>query len=376
MKLIVFIGHHKVGSSALQTYLGRNAVSLLRDDILYPAVEGQGLATLLSMALNRPAGGGPDWPVGVDQPVNLREAHNALAFAMLAEHRGKEVPPLHEGLPPAADMLRIVERQVEVFDPAVTILAAEVFANFAPISPKLIRRLMQAFPGAEVTLTATLRRVDDYLAAWHGQRMRFGQKVAPLPKAMGHYTRNLHFNYRKMLEGWVATCPEAMLRLRSYDDVRAAGGSVQDFMGGFGLPLPEDPGLAPPVNESLHRAFFEIMRQANATLPRPEAQALFHLLLGLGGLPDLPARSDIEMYGAAARAEMAEAFAPVHDWLGEVSGQAPFFADAEQIACLRPVPEHEAARAALAALRGPAGAGLSEPARDFIAGLEIAPNFD
>src|SRR6056297_1695519 len=122
MKLLIFLGHHKVGSSALQTYLGRNALALLRRDILYPAVEGQGLATLLSMALNNPGGGAPDWPDGIEQPVNLREAHNALAFAMLAEHRGKEVPALHQGLPPSDDMLRIIERQIEVLGPEVTIL--------------------------------------------------------------------------------------------------------------------------------------------------------------------------------------------------------------------------------------------------------------
>lgn len=376
MKLLIFLGHHKVGSSALQTYLARNALALLRRDILYPAVEGQGLATLLSMALNNPDGGLPDWPVGIDQPVNLREAHNALAFAMLAEHRGKTVPPLHEGLPPAADMLRIIERQIEVFAPEVTILAAEVFSNFAPISPKLIRRLLRGFPGADVTLTATLRRVDDYLAAWHGQRMRFGQKVVPLPAALDHYQPNLHFNYRKMLEGWITTCPEAALRLRTYGDVRRSGGSVQDFMDGFGLPLPEDPALTPRVNESLHRAFFEIVRQANATLPRDVAQALFHALLGLGHHSGLPASGDIEMYGPAARDRMVGAFAPIHDWLGEVSGRAPFFEDVEEIGRLRPVPEYEASRAALAILQGPDGAALSDVARDFIAALEIAPNFE
>lgn len=376
MKLIAFLGHHKVGSSALQTYLGRNALALLRRDILYPAVEGQGLATLLSMALSNPDGTMPDWPEGIDQPVNLREAHNALAFAMLAEHRGKDVPPLHEGLPRSGDMLRIIERQIEVFSPEVTILAAEVFANFAPISPKLIRRLLRSFSGAEITFTATLRRPDEYLVAWHGQRMRFGQKVAPLPAALDNYVRNLHFNYRKMLEGWITACPEADLRLRTYDDVRQAGGSVQDFMNGFGLPLPEDPARIPRVNESLHRAFFEIARQANATLPPGAGQELFQRLLGLGGHPDLPDRNEIEMYGAEARARMADAFAPIHDWLGEVSGRAPFFEDVEEIGRMRPVPEYDAARAALAILRGPAGAELPEGLREFLASLELGPNFE
>lgn len=367
MKLLMFLGHHKVGSSALQTYLGRNALALLRRDILYPAVEGQGLATLLAMALGNPDGRGPDWPAGLEQPVNLREAHNALAFAMLAEHRDGKVPVFHEGLPPAKDMLRIISRQVETFAPDVMILASEVMSNFGRVSPKLIRRLMQQFGDADVTFSVTLRRIDEYLVSWHAQRLRFGQNPRSLPSALERYSKTIHFNYRKVIEPWMTACPDADLRLRTYDQVRAAGGSVQDFMGGFGLPMPEDPATLPRVNESLHRAFFRIAHQANATLDPAEARNLFHILLTIGSEADLPVNRDIEMFGAEARAFMVEQFEPIHAWLGEVSGQAPFFEDGEKIGALLPVSHAEATAAALSQLKGPLKGAFSGEQRQFLA---------
>ena len=41
MKCIIYLGHHKTGSSALQEMFTRNAGVLLEDGILYPFVEPQ-----------------------------------------------------------------------------------------------------------------------------------------------------------------------------------------------------------------------------------------------------------------------------------------------------------------------------------------------
>lgn len=356
MKVILFIGHHKVGSTALQAYLARNAVALLREGILYPAVEPQGQATLLSMAMN----GAP--PEGTPLPVNLREAHNALAFAMLAKANDGKVPELHDGLPPVQAMFTAIERQIEVFQPHTVILAAEVFANFAPAGPALIRRLAKLFHGADITVTATLRRVDDYLVSWHGQRMRFGHKARPLSAgAVRHYLPRIHFDYRKMLEGWIKNMPGAALRLRSYDEVRAAGGSVGDFFTGFDLPRLADE--EPQLNTSLHRGLIEIARRGNLELDPLISAELFRHMLHLGRDLGLPPARDIEMYGPEARALMVEKFTPIHDWLSDTAGRAMFFADVGGIGTELPRPEVDANRIALEALttkhRATLGDGLT-----------------
>jgi hypothetical protein len=380
MKIILFIGHHKVGSSALQSCLAQNAVKLAARGVLYPAVDALGFDRLMS-------GDTSDLDAWL-LPPNVREAHNALAFSMIHDHNGSPVPRLHADLPSTEAMLALIRRQAEILDPQVMILAAEVFSHFGHIGGGMIERLTGAFPGAEIHLTATLRRVDDYLISWHGQRLRFGQQVRALPKgALAHYMKTIHFDYRKMLKGWVTALPEVPLTLRSYDAVLAAGGSVQDFMAQdfmAGIDLPPDL-LGPEgqadgrlaerrINAGLHRALIEIARHANLGLDKAEAEEVFRTLLHLGPLLDLPASSQIELYGTAARASLVAQFAPINDWLVALAG-APLFADLDQMATLRPYAENEVNRAALTQLLAAHAGEFSPAARGFLAGLELSPNY-
>ena len=78
MKVIVYIGHHKVGSTALQVFLSQNSHRLLTNGILYPWVEMRGAAH----ALGKAAGEGDRAEV---LPVNIREPHSALAYKMMAD---------------------------------------------------------------------------------------------------------------------------------------------------------------------------------------------------------------------------------------------------------------------------------------------------
>lgn len=371
MQLILFIGHHKVGSSALQTYLARNALPLLRRGILYPAVEAQGLSALLAAAL-----AGKDQPAGAI-PVNYREAHNALAFGMMHAHAPDRhhVPALHQGLPPAADMLVAIRRQIEEFRPETLILAAEVFANFGAAAPTLIEDLAAAIAPDTVRLTASLRRVDDYMISWHAQRLRFGQKPRSLPEgAVGHYMRSIHFNYRQMIEPWIARLPGAGLRLRGYDQVLAAGGAVQDFLAGHGIdPVPGGPA-EPRVNAGLHRGLIEIARQANLLLTPAEAHESFLALLHLGDRLGLPPAREVEMYGAGLRREIHDRFAPIADWLDGVAG-GPVLTETADLLRVRPLHEHEVNRLALERIRDGHLALFPPAAQEMLRALELAPNF-
>lgn len=371
MQLILFIGHHKVGSSALQTYLARNALPLLRRGILYPAVEAQGLSTLLAAAL-----AGEDQVAG-NIPVNYREAHNALAFGMMHAHAPDRhaIPALHQGLPPAADMLTSIRRQIEAFRPGTVILAAEVFANFGAAAPKLIEDLARAIGADAVQVAATLRRVDDYMISWHAQRLRFGQKPRSLPEgAVGHYLRSIHFNYRQMIAPWIDRLPGATLRLRGYDQVLAAGGAVQDFLAGHGIAPVPGSAAEPRVNAGLHRGLIEIARQANSALPAAEAHETFLALLHLGGRLDLPPAREIEMYGAALRREIHAQFAPIAAWLDDVAG-GPVLADTDDLLRVLPLHEHAVNRLALDRIRAGHLALFPPAAQEWLQGLDLAPNF-
>jgi hypothetical protein len=347
-RVILFIGHHKVGSTSLQDFLARNAAALAQQGILYPFTDFEGLAHVAADASGRLAQPGT-------LPINVREPHNALAFRMMASQKAGKIPGYHKRLPALPQMLNAIRQQIRFSQPHTVILAAEVFANFNAVSPALIRQLVNQFPQSEFTLVATLRRIDAYLASWHGQRLKFGHKLEPLrADGLDGYFNGIHFDYRLMLEGWLKALPQAQLILRDYEEVRVGGGSVADFIAQTGLELPE--GLAPErrENDSIHRAFYEVVRRGNHELDPPQAAALRRALRqDLPGRLSLPDSRSIELFGAENRQRMLERFRLIDAWLGDVAGRPDggFFADLDRVAEIAEFPEIEAMQTALEQLR-------------------------
>ena len=369
MRVIIFAGHHKVGSTSLQDYLSRNAVALINAGILYPAVDFEGMSLMLARALGR-----EDVPENL--PINAREPHNALAFRMLAEKRSGKVPSYHKGLPAPLQMFRAIRKQVEFLKPDTVILAAEVFANFAPADPQLINALAELFPEADITVLFTLRRIDEYIASWQGQRLKFGHKIEALrDDGLKHYYDNIHFDYRLMLEGWLKELPDAKFILRDYADVRAAGGSVQDFTTQAGLTLPD--GLVPEqrTNESLHRGIYELARLGNHALPDPKAGALRRTLRRITGDLGLPPSGEIDLFGAQNRADLVARFEPINTWLGEVAGrEGGFFPDLETAQTCLPCPEAGLLESTIAAVLRQRDQFEDPELVDFIKSISVAPN--
>jgi hypothetical protein len=354
MRVILFIGHHKVGSSALQRYLAKNAPALLRQGILYPAIEATGMRRLRSRIA-----------AAMTDPLhaNIREAHNALAFGMMSDITGKPVPALHTNLPSTDTMLTNISSQIDRYQPHTVILASEVMANFSNMGTAPIARLLANFAGADVTVTATLRRVDDYMVSWLGQRLRFGH--TPPRLSNGGMSGGIHFNYHKMIKPWADTCEDATWHLCNYADVVAAGGSVHHFFNTNSLPLSINNTAEARVNTGLHRALIEIARRGNAELEKGTAQTLLQGLRALGGQLDLPDTSDIELYGAPRRTKIFNRFAPVHAYLSDFVGH-PFFPDINDMLIPRPVSENLANEQALIQIRARHLAAFPEPVREWL----------
>ena len=366
LKVILFIGHHKVGSTSLQDYLSRNAAALSRAGILYPYVDFEGMAHQAAAATGHGPGLG-------SLPINVREPHNALAFRMLADHKKGKVPPYHKRLPALPQMVHAIKQQIRFSEPHTVILAAEVFANFNASGTDSIKRLAGWFPGAEFTLVATLRRIDEYLASWHGQRLKFGHKLDALREdGLDSYFNGIHFNYQLMVEGWLKVLPQARVILRDYADVRANGGSVADFIAQTGMTLPD--GLAPErrENDSIHRSIYEIIRRANQQLePGLAGELRKALRQDLTERLELPASNSIELFGADNRARMLERFRPIDTWLGDVTGRTGgFFADLERVADVAPLAEEDAMQQALEQLRQQSWE--DKALARFLAGLDLS----
>ena len=366
MQVILFIGHHKVGSTSLQQFLSENHRNLLQAGILYPSVEAQGFAHNIANALN------PDIPTH-SLPINVREAHNALAFKMMAENSKRKVPPYHKNLPNSRQMLVAIQEQIKVLKPHTVILCAEVFANFAAVDRLLIRQLYNAFKMHDITLTCTLRRPDEYVTSWQGQRLKFGQQLEPLDGAgLESYFPTIHFDYQKMLKAWIDIFKGARLVLRDYRDVLKSGGSVEDFIIHSGADFPKNLPQSANSNPSIARPLMEIARRANHVLSGSQSHELRQYLLNCPERIALPPNRDVEMFGTKNRALLIKQFAPIHDWLGHITDKAQFFPDIDAAAKLRPLPVAKASKTALKALQKDADQYLGDPAAlEFIQQLNL-----
>lgn len=359
MKILLYIGHHKVGSTSLQAFFSQNWLALAQAGILYPCVDAEGFADHLQRGL-----AGQD-STGLP-PVNVREPHNALAFRMLTSTNKKSMPPYHRNLPSLPQMLKTLRQQVSRMAPQTVVICSEVMANFGLQEPKLIDRLKGLFPKAEFEIYCALRRPDQYLASWHGQRLKFGHKVKALNDGGALAYRNgIHFDYAAMLAPWIARFPEARIHVRNYADVLTSGGSVEDFTQRVGLALPS--GLQQPdrTNPSLPYAAYEIMRRGNQELARPDQLELRKYLLAAA--QTLRPNQEVELFGTELRQELTEAFAPVHQYLSQFTKDDAFFPDLDKMRQPHPLPEAEALQQSLTTLHAtpPQSAALRAFLRSF-----------
>ena len=369
MRTTLYIGHHKVGSTTLQAFLAMNSHALLRDGILYPFVEMEGLAYAVAKAMQ----GGDDTEL---PPINVREPHNGLALRMISEVSPAKVPAYRKNLPHSRQMFLAIEQQVQRLQPRQMILCAEVLSSFGAIKPGLIEPLVDSLPPAECEVYCVLRRPDEYLVSWHGQRLKYTKGLAALRDgAAVSYFSSFHFDYRKVVDPWMKHC-RATFRWRNYAEVMAAGGSVEDFFATTGTAPPARPIQPENRNISLPYALIEIGRRAMEALPRSEAQNLRKFLLLAPPQLDLPANREVEMFGPELRARMLKAFRPVHDHLSKVARTAAFFPDFEEIGRTRPLDEREVTRAVLEKLTPDLTDMLAaQPARDFLVQLRRESGF-
>lgn len=345
IRLILYIGHHKVGSTSLQQFLAVNSVALAQRGVLYPATESDGLSYMLACSLKGSEG------FDKTLSINAREPHNSLAFRMLSSRaRGNRwrMPAFLPDIPALPQMRAFLRNQKAYLRPHTLLICSEVLANFGKVAPDLIDELYDLLEAKPSELYCALRRPDDYLVSWHGQRLKFGQKIPRLSEGGAEaYFNTVHFDYRMMLAPWVERSPGARLHLRPYEEIIAAGGSVVDFTRTVSVDFGDCRMPAQDANPSIPSAALEIARRGNEVLPPRSAQVLRRALIEMRKNKAVPGNAEVELFGAPARAAMAEAFAPIEAYLETLTGRRPFFRDLETLRVPRPIPEDEANREVL-----------------------------
>ncbi|WP_208351652.1 hypothetical protein [Pseudaestuariivita rosea] len=339
-RMIFHIGHHKTGTTSLQSFLSQNSLGLVKAGILYPWVEPQGAALFAAKALR-------GYDLAEDHPLNLREAHNALAFRLLSEAvPGLRVPTDHPHLPASFQMFSAINNQIKALRPDYVVLCSEVMSHFGMADEKLITRLRTAItPADETVIWCTLRRPDEHLLSWHGQQIRFGQSPERLDDPVAGLKLDwIHADYRSMIEPWQRLMPEAALILRPYQNTVQNGGSINDFRQHSGMSFPDNLIETGNMNIGFPHVLLPLLRLANVQLSPEAAEDMRDNLPKLVARFDLPPNDDIEHFGPTSRDTLVSFFAPVHDYLGQISGRDPFFPDFDDISQCRPVPVDNALR--------------------------------
>lgn len=334
MKVILYIGHHKVGSTSLQAYLSQNWLALAQAGILYPAVDASGIADTTARGLRQQ-------DLATATNVNIREPHNALAFRMMSTKTSKPIPSYHRPIASLEQMFKNLRTQIDTIAPHTVVICSEVMANFGAVDPKLIDMLKNHLPEAQFEIYCALRRPDQYLASWHGQRLKFGHQVEALSAGAAlAYRRGIHFNYQRLIEPWVKCFPEARFHIRNYADVLTAGGSVEDFTQQVDVDFPAELPIPAQRNPSLPYATYDIMRRGNAALAKPDQRMLCNYLLSHRQMDHLPKNHEVELFGPKVRQTLFQSFAPIADYLEQFTPEAAFFPDLEHM--LEPHSQSEA----------------------------------
>ncbi|MGX9354647.1 hypothetical protein ACS3SW_05645 [Roseobacteraceae bacterium S113] len=343
----LYIGQVKTGSSALQMFFHRNHRALLRRGVLYPMIVRP--RTRVHDQLAR---------AGVHhKDLNWREAHNALAFRMKSEALGTPVPPWHPNVPSSDALFDRLRRDIARHRPDMVVMVAEAFGEFGDHPGLSLAPLVRALAPYEVQVHATFRRPDLLLASWHGQRLRFDRKLPALRHAaLAPYLNRALCDPQKMLAPWIDAFGAQALRIRNYDDLRQAGGSVAAFCAAIGIAL--DDGLVAPArtNASVPYALRILINRSFDSLSEAHRVRLIDWCLREAAQMDLPPDSAVELFGGLNRAMLVETYRPRAAYLGELSGKSPFFPDLEDMGLPRKLPELQAARAALPGLRARAAA--------------------
>lgn len=368
MKLVIFIGHFKTGSTSIQSFLSGNFLRLLQAGILYPSVESQGVAHNMRTMMN----GSDKSTIGLS--LNITEPHNALALRLKTEEDNHGVPHYYPNLPSGFQMLELIGNQISTLRPNAMVLCSEVFALFGLTRDHAgIKRLANRFSGHDVSIYCNLRRPDEYLSSWHRQRLKFGAKLERLSEnGLQEYIDSAHIQQAKMIEPWLKYFPKANLILRNFDEVKAAGGSVHDFIAQSGLPFPSQLPLPKDQNPSVPSAFAEVGRRANQELPRELADPLITWLTRAGAVVPHSSDHEVEMFGPMNRRILLDTFRPVAEHLDRLAGRDDFYKDIEAFGRSNPQSDIDAARQALPALIEDARRhGLADQTQDWLNALVL-----
>jgi hypothetical protein len=236
MKLVLHIGTHKAGSSAIQHVLWHNREKLQKKGFCYP------------------------------QSANGQMGHHDLAWAIRSSAGGRT--------PRQVDMtvLSKLHRRMQRSDCHTAILSSEEF-EFAT-TPDQLRMIKRELPAELTRVVVYLRRQDKYLVSEYGQHLKMYETrfSGSIHDFYMRYNLSGRFNYLRALTRWANAFGAENVIVRPFepcqfennnffDDVRAAFGLTE------ALEVPQDL----TINRGLGGRACVLLSRANRHALDPES---------------------------------------------------------------------------------------------------------
>jgi hypothetical protein len=260
MKIVLHIGTHKAGSTAIQHMLWHNRDRLLKKGFCYP------------------------------QPIDGQPGHHEVAWTIRSSAGGKT--PKQVG----RDVLSKLRRQLQRSDCHTAILSSEEF-EFAT-TPDQLRMIKRELPADPLRIVIYLRRQDKYLVSEYGQHLRMYKHrfSGSIHDFYMRYNLLGRLNYLRALTRWANVFGEKNLIVRPFEPCQFENGTlIDDARAAFGLTdvaleVPQDltinKGLSGPacvllshanrhdLDPESHRRLVDLLYRQEALL----AEASFDLL--------------------------------------------------------------------------------------------------
>ena len=361
LNLNIFIGHHKTGSTSIQHWMARNSHKMLNHKHLYPFCDELSLLYSEAHANHQLNWDNFTKALPTVQSIgfskNYLEPHNALAFKILNEIYGANMPPWHQNLPEqCGDIFNLIHSQIKYYAPDAVHIVSEVLSNFGGSDKGMTDYFYREFPDCTPNLFVILRRPDEYLSSWYRQELCFGYPMmgSIQERFKNVYRESIHFDYKKMLFDWVNKLSSEQVCIARYDDIKDKGGSLHWYLNQSryqDTPLSRKKEVKDWANPSLHPAFINLIRESNTNLPRNKSLRMISLLKSLSQHSVLPPVKEIELYGRDFRQVLINEFEPIDSYLGSLFGQSHFFDDLNEMATPKTISLVEAERSVTGFLR-------------------------
>lgn len=225
-RIILHIGQHKTGTTAIQRYLHRTSSALTEQGVLYPE-------------LSR-----------IDADGDLCESHRLLAWSVVQKYQQKY------GVGVSKDLWVSLRREIEAKRPKIAILSSEFFWS---ATENEVNEIVDNICGYPVRIILYLRNPLSLAASAYKQGIKTGHIKEDFRSYC--YERLRMFDYDATIKRWSKGFGRPNVNFRIYDKVKR--NLVADFVKTAGFEIVQDKANSTRENISPSDGTIKLLRSVN-----------------------------------------------------------------------------------------------------------------